>query len=124
LEAAFEFYREFQISVSQLVGEIQKGYFKTQLPLHGGLALGICDVENGYALYRTFVSHDDLFQDQLEGIEADDDLNGAIQSIDSIQYKNDCRDETITDPTSIGFKSVKIHRKFHTTCPTPNRLDP
>ena len=87
LEAAFEFYREFQISASQLVSEIRKGYFKTQLPLHGGLALGMCDVENNYAIYRTFVSHGDLFQDQIEDIEADRELNKAIESLDSIQYK-------------------------------------
>jgi len=87
LETAFEFYREYQVSASKLTVELRKGFFKTQMPLRGGLALGVCDVSNEYAFYRTYVSKDELFQDQVEEIEADRELNTAIQSLDSLQYK-------------------------------------
>lgn len=87
LETALEFYTDFQISASQLTVQLHNGFFETQLPLHGGLALGVCDVENQYSLYRTFVSKSDLFQDQVDDIEADSGLNRAIQRLDSLQYK-------------------------------------
>ncbi|MBL0744830.1 hypothetical protein [Chryseolinea lacunae] len=87
LETAFEFYKDFRISATQLTRDLGNGILKAQLPLHGGLALGECDKVNQYVLYRTFVSKDDLFQDQVEDIDADSDLNKAIQSLDSIHYK-------------------------------------
>ena len=41
LEAAKEFYREYEVSVGRNIKEVSEGIYKAELPVHGGLALGI-----------------------------------------------------------------------------------
>lgn len=86
-EAAREFYREFKPTIARHTEDITSGVYKTQLPLHvGGLALGIRDKINNIVVYNTYVSADLLGSKQMEDVDADNDLNEALQHMSQSEW--------------------------------------
>jgi hypothetical protein len=59
-----------------------------QLPLHvGGLALGFHDRTNNIVVYNTYVSPDILHDKQINDIDAYRELNEALQSMNSSEWR-------------------------------------
>ena len=88
LDAAKEYYREFQVSMARQTDEIAEGVHKIQLPLkNGGLALGFNDKVNNIVVYNTFVSKQLLGLKQLNDVDDDKELNEALQNLDHSHYK-------------------------------------
>jgi len=68
--------------------EIAKGVYRIQLPLHvGGLALGFHDKTNNIVVYNTYVSRDMLGVKQINDIADDRELNEALLSLNSSQWR-------------------------------------
>src|SRR5258706_3214632 len=87
-DAAREFYREYQVTMARNTEEIAVGIYKAQLPLHnGGLALGFNDSTNNLVVYNTYVSPDMLGARQINDIEDDRELNEALRSLNSSEYR-------------------------------------
>lgn len=87
-DAAREFYREFKVSMALHTEEIAKGVYKMQLPLYvGGLALGFHDRNTNIVVYNTYVSTNLLGKKQVDDIEADRELNEALQGMDSSEWR-------------------------------------
>lgn len=88
LDAAREFYREYKPTIARHTGEIEEGVYKMQLPLQvGGLALGVHDRKNHIVVYNTYVSADLLGGRQIDDIDADKELNDALQSMSQSEWK-------------------------------------
>lgn len=87
-DSAREFYREFKVSVAHHTEEIANGVYKMQLPLYvGGLALGFHDRNTNIVVYNTYVSPDLLGGRQVVDIEADRELNEALQNMNHSEWR-------------------------------------
>jgi len=87
-EAAREYYREYKVSMALHTEEIAEGVYKTQLPLYvGGLALGFHDRNTNIVVYNTYVSPDLFYDKQINDVEADRDLNEALQNMNSSEWR-------------------------------------
>lgn len=87
-DAAREYYREYKVSMARHTEEIADGVYKTQLPLYvGGLALGFHDRNTSIAVYNTYVSPDLFYDNQINDVDADRDLNDALQSMNASEWR-------------------------------------
>jgi hypothetical protein len=68
--------------------EVSEGVYKTQLPLFvGGLALGFHDTNTNIVVYNTYVSPNLFYDKQVNDVEADRDLNEALQNMDASEWR-------------------------------------
>jgi hypothetical protein len=87
-DAAIEYYREYKVSMALRTEEIAEGVYKTQLPLYvGGLALGFNDRNTNIVVYNTYVSPDLFYGKQINDVEADKELNEALQSMNASEWR-------------------------------------
>jgi hypothetical protein len=87
-DAAREYYREYKVSMALHTEEVAEGVHKIQLPLYvGGLALGFHDRNTNIVVYNTYVSPDLFYDKQINDVEADRDLNEALQNMNSSEWR-------------------------------------
>jgi hypothetical protein len=86
MESVLEFYRNYQVAAVLSTKIREDGLHEIQCPMPGGLALGV-RITDRILVYNTCVSDNLLWQDQVNTIEDDRELNETIQSMDYHKYK-------------------------------------
>lgn len=86
MESAIQFYSNYQIAAALTTKIREDGIHEIQCPIQGGLALGV-RVTDRILVYNTCVSDNLLWQDQVNNIEDDRELNETLQRMDWPMYK-------------------------------------